>query len=201
MAKIDEKALEIARVYARSLLALASEAGAADAVLSELSEISALVDLSPAFARLVADPFLGSAETAGAIEKLFRGKASDLTVDALQVLRTKGRLALIPALAETYRQELQTAQGFVEVQVTTAVALSAELKGRLARAVDQHTGKKSRLLETVDPNILGGLVVKIGDEKIDSSVARELSKLSEALLARASKEILSGRAYSAEEAR
>ena len=201
MAKIDESKLGVARVYARSLFSLANAAGISDVVLAELGEISQLAEASPAFSRLVSDPFLGSAEVEGTLERLFRGKASDLVVDTLQVLRRKGRLALLPALAETFRQELQAAEGSVEVHVTTAVALSAELKARLNRAVDQHTGKKGRLIETVDPNILGGLVVKIGDEKIDSSVARELSKLSEALLARASKEILSGRAYSAEEAR
>lgn len=197
----DGKQLAIAKVYARSVLTLAEKSGSAELVLNELAELAALVHESPVFARMISDPLLGTEELRRALERLFRGKVSDLVVDTLQVMRRKGRLALLPALSESYRREHQAASGILDVRVVSAVPLSPELRQRLTLAIDRHTAHKSHLIETVDPEILGGLVVRVGDEKIDASVARELASLGRAFAARASKEILSGRAYTAEEAR
>lgn len=198
---LGDKQLAIAKVYARSLLALAEEGKSTEEVLEELGDLATLAKESPAFTRLISDPLLGSEELRGTLEKLFRGKITDLVVDTLQVMRRKGRLALLPALAESYRREHQAKKGILDVSVVSAVPLSADLRQRLIQAIDRHTARKSHLIETVDPEILGGLVVKVGDEKIDASVARELALLGRAFAARASKEILSGKAYTAEEAR
>ncbi len=200
MPKFNDKELAVARLYARSILDLASRQGSEEATLGELAELADLARESRDFGRLLRDPLLGTEAVGRTLETLFRGKLSDLTVDALQVMRRKGRLALVPEVAETFRREHQAARGIVDVHVVSAVPLSPALKERLAAAVDRHTGRRSHLVETVDPDILGGLVVRVGDEKIDTSVARELSRLGGALLARASSEILSGKAYTAEEA-
>lgn len=200
MPTFNDKEIAVARLYARSILDLARREGSEEAILDELAGLAGLAEESADFTRLLRDPLLGTGEVGEAIEKLFRGKLADLTVDALQVMRRKGRLALLPAVAETYRREHQAVLGIVDVHVKSAVPLPPALAARLVAAVDRHTGKQSHLIETVDPDILAGLVVRVGDEKIDTSVARELSRLGAALLARASREILSRKDYLAEEA-
>jgi F0F1-type ATP synthase delta subunit len=132
------------------------------------------------------------------IETVFRGRASDLLTDSLQVINRKGRLGALPAIAEAYRREYRDRRGLVEATVRTAVPLPPALRERLVAEVGRLSGKTAQLVERVDPGILGGLVVEFAGEKIDASVASRLSGLGKALFARASAEIHSGKAYIAE---
>lgn len=191
----DDRELAVAKVYSQAILELAVEAGSSEEVLAELEALLGQAEADADLARFFENPLLETAARRESLETMFRGRLSDLTVDALQVINQKGRLSLLPAIIATYREALRERQGLVEVEVTSAVPLSEELRRRLEGAIDRHTGKKSILVETVDPDIVGGLVVRVGDDKIDTSVARELDKLSSALSERASQEILTGKAY------
>ncbi|HEX4956361.1 MAG TPA: ATP synthase F1 subunit delta [Thermoanaerobaculia bacterium] len=195
---VSEKLLPLARVYARSLYWLAAERGVTEGLLEELAGLAGLLEERSDLAAFFGSPLARSESRQSVIENLFRGKFSDLLVDALQVMNRKGRLELLPAVAEVYRDELRRASGVVDVRVTTAVPLGAGSTERLRSAADRLTGKKCHLIEEVDPSLLGGMVLRIDDHKLDYSVARNLEKLSAALAERASKEILSGRTALAE---
>jgi F-type H+-transporting ATPase subunit delta len=189
----DDRQLAVARVYARAILDLAEETGAADELLEELAAVARLAETRPELADFLASPLVGGEARRQAIERLFRGRASDLLVDALQVVSRKGRLGNLAAIAASYREEHRSRRGIVEARVTTAVPLSPALKERLARALAAKTGKTSQVVEEVDPDLLGGLMVQVGDQKFDASVTHALGKLAAALSERASREILSGR--------
>jgi F-type H+-transporting ATPase subunit delta len=111
------------------------------------------------------------------------------------VINRKGRLSSLRAIAEAYRVALRDLRGWMDVHVRTAVPLSEPLRQRLIQALAASTSRKPALIEHVDPSVVGGLVVEVEGRKIDASVASRLHGLSEALLARASREIHSGRAY------
>jgi len=132
------------------------------------------------------------------IEEVFRGTASDLLVDSLQVINRKGRLGQLRAIAEAYRLAHHALRGWVDAHVRTAVPLDDALRARLREAIAASTGKQPTLIERVDPSLIGGMVVEVAGKKIDASVASRLRDLSAALLSRASREIYSGRAYVAE---
>ncbi len=185
----------MAGVYARALLELADAAGAAGAVESELAELAELLESQPRFERYLTSPLVDEDDRSAAIEKALRGRLSDLVVDALQVMHRKGRLGLMCALAEAYRQEHEAARGEVDVEVTTAVELSDELRRRIAETASRYAGRRARLVERVDPALLGGLVLKIGDRKIDGSLARQIHEVRTGLFERASQEIHGGKQY------
>lgn len=191
--RIDDRQFAVARVYARALLDLAEETGAAEDLLEELAAAARLADSNPELADFLSSPLVGAETRRQAIERFFRGRASDLLVDALQVVSRKGRLAFLPAIAESYRREHRERRGIVDAEVTSATPLSPALRERLSRAIAARTGRQSQLVERVDPDLLGGLVVRVGDQKIDASVARGLAKLAASLAERASQEILAGR--------
>jgi F-type H+-transporting ATPase subunit delta len=193
MPSASDKEMTLARVYARSLMTLAARAGKAKEILEELNELARGLQAVPALAEFFGSPLVGNEARRSTVEKLFRGKLSDLVVDTLQVMSSKGRLALLPAMVEGFRQELRDASGEVDVYVTTAVPLSDALRGRLKSAADAFTGRASHLIEHVDPKLLGGMVVRVADQKVDSSVARSLERLAAQLAERASREILSSR--------
>ncbi|HEV7517242.1 MAG TPA: ATP synthase F1 subunit delta [Thermoanaerobaculia bacterium] len=195
MAGLNDKHLAVARVYSQAILALAEEQGLSDQVGDELAELARYVGENQEFADFLGSPLVDAGERQAALEKILRGRVSDLLVNALQVVNRKERMLLVPAIAETYRQELRDLRGRVDVQVRTPVALPDSLREKLRAAVTHFTGRQPDLIEKVDPGLLGGMVVQIGDDKIDASVASKLRALSEALSKRASQEIVRGTPY------
>jgi F-type H+-transporting ATPase subunit delta len=195
-ARVDERQLAVARVYAEALLALGEERGSSEALDAELQELAAFLRDQPRFL-----DYLVSRSSAAArrvlIERLFRDRASDLLVDALQVMSRKERLAILPALAQAFREALDERRRRIDVWVRSALPLAGEQRTRLVASAARRTGREVRLHETVDAELIGGLVVRIGDRKLDASVSRQLHRLRDELLQRASEEITSGRGTAA----
>jgi F-type H+-transporting ATPase subunit delta len=199
MSRIDDRNLGLGRLYAKALLDLAEEQGSADELLDELTDLARYLEGQPELLDLFGSPLTEGADRARTLEKAFRGRASDLLVDALQVINRKGRLGSLRAIAEAYRQELRDRRGQVDVHVRTAVPLTEGLRARLTESLAQFTGRQPALIEKVDPSVIGGLVVEVAGTKIDTSVASRLKGLGAALERRASEEIHRGvAAYTSE---
>lgn len=192
MASYDDQMLSVARVYADAMLQLALDRGEAESLNDELTELVRLYERDPGFRDFVASPLVDAEEREASLEKAFRGRASELLVDSLQVLNRKGRMRLLPAVAEVYRRAYREHLRQVEVDVTSAVALRDDQRERLKAAIRRSTGRDAILSESVDPTLMGGLVVRLEDRKIDASVATQLENLNATLLDRASREIGSG---------
>ncbi len=192
---IDERELAVANLYAEAILGLAKAGGTEDELLGELEGTVELLDRDPDIELALATPLVDAESRRETIERAFRGRASDLLVDSFQVMNRKGRLVLLRALAEAYRKALEKAKGVVEVRVATAVPLSAENRRRTEELAARILDATPRLVEAVDPDLLGGMVVQVGDRKFDTSVSRELSTLGERLFERSSQELLSGKTY------
>ncbi len=193
MAASRDKELSLARVYAEAMLAAA--AGREQAFVDDLEALTSLLDSEPGFEAVLANPLIDSAGKRALIDKALRGQLSETLVDGLQVMRRKGRLHLVRELAEVVRAIWLERQGKVEVRVASAVALTPALREELSRAVGARLGKRPVLVERVDPRLLGGLVVRAGDAKIDSSVASAVARIEADLLSRASIELHSGKSY------
>jgi F-type H+-transporting ATPase subunit delta len=195
MANVEERDREVGRLYAEAILHVAEEQGQAEALQDELADLVKYLDQSPELEQFFSSPLVEEGPHAEVIEKALRGKASDLLVDSLQVIGRKGRLGSLRAIAAEYRTALRALRGWMDVHVRTAVPLSDALRARLTEALAASTSRKPSLIERVDPSVIGGLVIEIEGRKIDASLASRLHDLSGALLARASREIHSGKAY------
>jgi F-type H+-transporting ATPase subunit delta len=195
VARLDEQELAVAGVYARSLLALAADRAEGEAMELELADLAALLEANPELASYLSSPLVDDEARAATLERAFRGRASELVVNMLQVMNGKGRLRLVPALAEALRLENEHRRGEVDVEVTTAVGLSDDMRRRIAVSASRYAGRTARLVEKVDPRLLGGLVLKIGDRKIDGSLARQIHAAREGLFERASQELHGEKSY------
>jgi len=195
MAKFDPGSLAIADSYAKTLLDLSEEAKATEAVEAEFAEFVKFFDAGQAFGDFLVAHAVDVEKRAVVLEKHFRGKLNDLLLSTLQVINRKGRNTLIPLIYERFRLAVEAVRNEVDVHVTSAVPLNDALRGQLVEAAKKVAGKTARLVEKVDPSILGGLVLRIGDEKLDGSVARQLSLLSANLHQRALSEIHGGKEY------
>lgn len=192
MGSFDDRATAIARVYADAMLALAERRGEADALREELAAVAAQVDRDADFRAFLVTPRVDATARAQSLERIFRHRASDLLVDSLQVLNRKGRIGLVPAVAAVYARAHDALRKRIEVAVTSAVPLTDPQRQAVRAAVARRAGREATLKEIVEPALLGGLVVRIGDQKADGSVATKIHDLGQALLARASREIHRG---------
>ena len=192
MANVDSREAGVAGVYARAMLDLAAAQGQEDELLAEMHDLARTVEDDAELATFLASPLVSSEARAEVLEKVFRRRASDLLVDSLEVINRKGRLGLLPAIAAAYRDEYRELRGLVDVRVTTAVALNEAQRTSLSGAIAGFTGKQPQLIERVDPSILGGLVVEVAGEKVDSSLATRLHDVGTALAQRAAQEMHGG---------
>ncbi len=193
MARVDEKQVAVSRVYSRAMLDRAESDGQAQNLLEELEGLARLMRENPSFRDFISSPLIEEQERERSLEKLFRGRGSDLLVDSLQVLNQHGRLAILETIAETYRLAFQEKHGIVDVHVTSAIPLNDALRQGLAEAAANMTGKKPKIIAEVDASLLGGLVVRVGDRKIDTSVVAGLRKMRHTLEDRSAREIHASR--------
>ncbi|MCC7293339.1 MAG: ATP synthase F1 subunit delta [Phycisphaerales bacterium] len=179
MGAADPKTQAIAGVYADAILGLAEERKQADALLDEIVELQQLLDTDATLGAFLTSAQIDAKQRAATIEKVLRGRAGDLLVDALQVINAKGRMELLPEILESYRSAHDAARKISEVQVTTAVPLAEDLRASLKAAAERYTGGAVKLVESVDESLLGGLIVRVGDVKLDTSLSRHLRRLYE----------------------
>jgi len=190
----DVSAQRVARVYAEALLNAADKQGQSDDVVEGLDSL--IRDLFQAELQLEAfltSSAVGRERKARLIDKVFENKASVLFVDFLKVLNQHERLNLLrPILAAA--KELRDARAKrIRVQVRSAVPLANDQENRLRQQL-RETLKLDPVLQTaVDPELLGGVVVRVGDWLYDASVRARLESIRNQLIARSSHEIQSGR--------
>jgi len=195
MASVTEEQLAVAQVYSSAMIALAEKVGETDNLLSELEELSSLIERTPELERFFMIPIVDEEARGKSIEKIFRGRMSDLLVNSLQILNRKNRMSLIHAVIKAYRHEHRKRAGHVEVFVRSAVPLTDEQRQDLREAVKRQTDSVPDLIETVDDSLIGGLIVQIGDRKLDTSVARKLRRFADILHQRSGQELARTEAY------
>ena len=165
---------QVDRVYAQALLELAQAQGQADAMAEETGELLQLLGREPELDKLLSSRALNSAQRSELVEKLFKDKVSDVLYRFLQVVNRKGRLEALDGIFVAYRQLAAAARGEIDVDVFVAEGLNEQDSGNVAESIGQAVSKKVHLHQHVDPELIGGLKVRVGDRLIDGSVATQL---------------------------
>jgi F-type H+-transporting ATPase subunit delta len=121
------------------------------------------------------------------LQRIFRGRVSELAYSFLGVMNSHGRLNVLGQVLEAYAELLDKQLGNVEIDVTTAQLLNADEVEQVRQRVSQALGKNAILRQTVDDSIIGGLVIRVGDQVIDASVQQQLRSIRQQMLAGAQK--------------
>jgi F-type H+-transporting ATPase subunit delta len=167
---------QIARVYAQALFDAARDAGAVEQVRRELGDFVAALAASEPLRHVLADPQID----AGAKQRVLAGVAAGgqpLVANALQLMLDRGRFAAVPEMHAAYDERATVEEGVVAVEVVSAAELSPETEEKIAARVLAATGRRVELARRVDPDILGGLVLRIGDVIVDGSVKARIRQL------------------------
>jgi len=172
----------VAERYASSLFELALEAGSVDKVGADLDRFQVLLDESEDLRRLVASPVFSAEEQQKAIVVVAdKVGITGLVGNFLKVVAGNRRLFALPGMIRAYREIAAAHRGEITAEVTSAYALSTAQETELKSALKGVTGKDVAIAVTVDPSLLGGLIVKVGSRQIDTSLRTKLSTLKLAL--------------------
>ncbi len=164
-----------ARRYAQALFELAQDQGTEEAWLAQLTQASDALR-APTVALYLSVPRVPMAGKHEAIDGLMEG-ADRLLTNAVSLLAERASLALLPAIVREYGLRLTESQGRAQARVTSAVALSDGQEGRLRGLLRDMLERDVVIEATVDPDIVGGVVVQVGDQIIDGSVRTRLEAL------------------------
>ena len=173
----------LATAYARSILDLANERGQAEAVGHELEELAGIVQSDESFENFLANPAIGEIERGRVIEKVFRGRVSDLVLNFLMVVNRNRRLGLLQQIANAYADQLEDQLGKIEVDVFVAQRLTRDQLEQVRQSVSAVLKKDAVVHQYVDESIIGGLVIRVEDRMIDASVRAQLRAVRSKLLA------------------
>jgi F-type H+-transporting ATPase subunit delta len=191
---MDDEARHVARVYAEALYKASEADGNVPAILDEVEALTGGVfKQDPGLELFFASAAVGRDRKADVIKKAFEGKASPAFVRFLGVLNDHDRLDMLRAIGQAFRAIHDRKTRKIVVNVKSAVPLTDEERGRLIADVKSLGQLEPVLDETVDPDILGGLIIRVHDWVYDASVRSRIQAVRSQLIERSSHGIQSGR--------
>ncbi|KAK1996154.1 ATP synthase delta subunit [Colletotrichum falcatum] len=174
--------------YATALYTAAAKTSSLDPTAKALSTLEAIFAKDPKLATVLAAPTLTPEDKNAIVAELTKqaGASSQETVkNFLAALAENNRLGLLPSITQKFAEIMSAARGEVELVVTSATQLDNRTLNRLESAISKSAyagaGKKLKVTNQVNPDIIGGLIVEIGDRTIDLSVSSKIAKLNKLL--------------------
>lgn len=184
----------LAGIYAQALLEAASRKGDLDDSLAELRTLSGMVPGFPnPFEALIDNPLATREVIKGVIDRSFSGRSSESVLHFLHVLNDHERLALLVPIIRTFERLVDQRKGRVAVNVRSATELDHGARAALEQTLREALGKEPVLDCAVDPDLIGGMIVRVGDRVWDGSLSWQIRRLQDQLMERGNHAIQSGR--------
>jgi F-type H+-transporting ATPase subunit delta len=169
------------RVYAEALLEAAKENKRLDRVRKDFDEFAAAVQGSDALRGFLANPQIEEETKRQALGDLLSG-SDDLFLNFSRLLVEKGRIAEVEDVYEEWGRLLAREERVLELELITAVELSEKEAHRVVKEIEEASGRRVEASRSVDPGLIGGLVVQAGSLRLDASVRGRLEQLREELI-------------------
>ena len=164
--------------YVKSLLSLAVEKNALEAVHSDMLMFAKVIDDNRQFELLLKNPIVKHEKKREILRKVFEGRVHPLTMSIFEILTRKNREPLLPAIAKEFHTAYNIHKGIGKATVISAVPLDAQLRGEFESIAKKLSEKdKVELIEKIDKDMIGGFVLNVGDRQIDASVKNKLKAL------------------------
>ena len=175
---VDTGQQYLAAVYAKALLGATERAANTEAVLEELEALlSEVFQRLPKLESALTSPRVGQEEKLRLLELAIGSRVSQSLLDFLKVLARRGRLDCLRAITRAARQQLNEIRGRVEVTLVTAEPLGEDSTRQAAERLQTALGQEIDLSTSVDPDLIGGAIVRVGDTIIDGSVINRLEQM------------------------
>jgi F-type H+-transporting ATPase subunit delta len=181
-------------VYAEALIAAAEKAGVADAVVQEFdSFVDDVLEPLPKLEAVLTSNFVEEEVKVKMLEKALSGKASPVFLSFLKVLTRHGRLDMLRLVHLTTHEEYDRVKKRMRVMVSTAEPIDADAEQAIVQEIRNRLNLQPIVDKQVRPELIGGMVLRIGDKVYDGSIATQLARLREQMVTRSINEIQSRR--------
>ncbi len=167
----------VARRYAQALFELASDQGVLEQVEADLAGVVTTIENEPGLRKTLHHPLISVQEKTRLVEDVFGAEVTGLTRNLLRFVLLKKRERTLPAILDEFRRLVHAARNIADVRAVLAAPAGDEQLAALREDLERATGRKVRLAVTVDPSLLGGMVLQIGDKRIDGSLRGRLRRL------------------------
>ena len=167
--------------YALSLYEVAAEGDKQKQFLDELTAVCQVFEREPDFLKMLLTPSIAAEDKHRVLRAAFDGRIEPYLFNFLLLITDKGRVGLIHEMRQAYKEQYYFDNGIVEVRAITAKPMSEALTEKLKAKMSAVTGKQVVLETSVDESILGGIVVKLGNEQFDTSLRTRLNEIASRL--------------------
>lgn len=173
----DTDQQQLGDVYAKALLEFGKESGNLDKLVDELEAVVSAVDGAEGFKDALDSPRINLDQKVALLDKAFGGKIDKGLANFLKVVGRKGRFDCLGSIASSARKMQNEMSGRVQAILTSATEVDSDVKDKIAKKLSAVLGKEVKLDSVVDPKIIGGVVVRIGDTVYDASVINKLDQV------------------------
>jgi F-type H+-transporting ATPase subunit delta len=167
---------ELAQVYARSVFEVAREQGKLDELRAQLGQFADALGEHRELAMFFFSPYFSSTEKQQALGTLLDG-AEEILVNFLSLLIENHRMPVIFRIRQEYERLWDEEHKTLPVEITSAIALDEATTESLGRTIGERAGRKVTLAARVDPDILGGIIIRVGNSILDASIRNRLEQL------------------------
>lgn len=169
--------------YAKAFKQLSEEKGLLDAVVTDMKSILAAISNSKELKMLLQSPLVKTDKKRAALAAVFNGKLNELTVSFVDQIASQGRENILEAICEETVRQYNELKNIAQVSVTTSTPLSEDLKADLLKNLkSKYNFSEIELEENINADLIGGMVLRIGDKQIDASIRRKLNDIKQELV-------------------
>lgn len=191
---MDVGAQHVADVYAEGFLGAAENAGRTEELLTEFdSFLTDVLDAFPALEQVLTSRLVAVEDKGALLDRVLKSQASTIFLNFLKVVARHERLDILRVIHRQTHEQYDRLRGRVRVQVATATPVPEELVQRITQSLVKVVGGEPVLKRVVDPDLIGGIVVRVGDTVYDASIANQLKQLRQQMMDRSAHEIQSRR--------
>ena len=163
--------------YAKSLLELSIEQKKLEEVNKDMTLVSETISESRDLALLLKSPVVKSDQKQKILDKVFGSNVSEISSKFMAILINKRREELLEMIAADFHEQYKRHLNIVTAHVVSSTPLDKDLRAKVLKLVESTGGNSVDLQEKVDPSIIGGLIIRVGDKQIDASIARKINEL------------------------
>jgi ATP synthase F1 delta subunit len=167
---------ELARIYGSSLFDVATKAGKLQVIREQLAQFADAVAADRTFQVFLFSPYFSTEEKKNGLARALSG-TDDVLMRFLELLVEKHRMPVLFRIRQEYERLCEEAERRLGVEITSAVELDPRTAQNVAEQIGKHTGRQIDLRQRVDPDIIGGLVVRVGNSILDASIRTRLESL------------------------
>jgi F-type H+-transporting ATPase subunit delta len=171
------------RIYARALYEAAHEQGRVDVARDQLAELAVALDAVPELQAFLANPQLDPGAKASLLDEI-TADADPIVRNFLRLVASKGRGGQLEPIAEEFEAIVDREQGRLKVELTTAFELDDEEADAIVAKIEKSSGRTVEATRSVDPDLIGGMILQAGSLRVDASVRGRLNGLRRELVTR-----------------